>query len=214
MRLRSEERLSEFNFSDTQREAAHDEIAATLKTSAEWKQREWEAIAQEVRQAGREDSPELVLAEILKEAREALKREQARLALVLADKHERAVLTLDANGLITGVCTFSARLLGREGRDLIGMPIDILLRNPENSIAESADEMRRSEDGEAVHSIREHTRGNGGANFTAEHSLFAIVGPLGLVTGFVREIRDLSQQQVHELAIEELNTAIAVLSKA
>jgi PAS domain S-box-containing protein len=153
---------------------------------------------------------ELFLSRLITEANAALAREQAELAVVLANPHEEAVLVLDSLGVITEVCRHSEGVLGRDRRDLIGMPIDLLLEGPTSGIETSASEMDKAARGERVRTFRTQQREDG-STFESSHTVVALVGPMGELSGFARRIEDLSQKKQHEFHIEVLTDSIALL---
>ncbi|MEZ0325295.1 MAG: PAS domain-containing protein [Fimbriimonas sp.] len=188
------------------------EIAEKLKMTAPELRQAWEALLERVHAKNRAEAIELVIARRILEAKSALLDEQAELALIIANHQDEAVLILNNMGTITGVGQTSATVLGRVASDLIGMPVDVLLAGRIKGVDTSSDEMARAQAGERVHSTRTHERDDG-TTFEAEHTLIAIVGRSGEVSGFARDICDLTQRRIHEVRIEELGASVALLVK-
>ena len=152
------------------------------------------------------------LPRLIREARVELEKEKAELAMVLATPDDEAVLILNSLGIITGVCRHSAHILGRERRALIGMPIDAVLASSIKAIEVSATEMARAAQGERVQTFRTQKREDG-STFEARHTLVALVGPVGELSGFARRIQDVSERRLHELHIEVLTESVALLMR-
>ncbi len=188
------------------------QIADRLKMSVPELREAWITLLESVQAKNREEAFELVLARRILEAKAALLDERAELAVILASHEDEAVLILNNMGTITGVGQSSAKVLGRNASDLIGMPVDVLLAGRITDVKASADEMARAESGERVHTTRVHVRDDG-TTFQAEHTLIALVGHMGEISGFARDICDLSQRRIHEVRIEELGATVALLLK-
>jgi PAS domain S-box-containing protein len=185
-------------------------IAEKLKMSGPELSRAWSALMKRVHSDTREEAVEIVIARMILEAKRALDQEKAELALIVANHREEAVLIMNNMGTITGVCKSSAIILGKRAEDLIGMPVDVLLAGGVSEINASSDEMARAEAGEKVHSTRTHLRDDG-STFEAEHTLIALVGRMGEVSGFARDICDVTERRLHEVRIEELNASVHML---
>jgi PAS domain S-box-containing protein len=186
------------------------EIADKLQISREKLDHEWKEILDAIRATDHHENVEGLLVQLLREAQQALKSEKDQLALVLAKPDDKAVLTLGLSGLITGASSSAERILGVPTKSLPGMPIDYILAERMDGLETSTEEMTKAEQGHTVTSTREHRRADN-TTFAGEHCLVAIIGATGHVSGFVREIRDISQRRVHEIKIEQLNTTIALL---
>ncbi|MEA2551968.1 MAG: hypothetical protein QOJ65_144, partial [Fimbriimonadaceae bacterium] len=128
------------------------EIAGKLRLTAKELGDEWAKLETALHVVSQEESAEIVLARLLKKAREALKAENSHFAMVVGSAKEQAVLTLNVRGMITGLCHNCERVLGKSGRELIGMPIDSVLTGKARQVAETADEMLRAEEGALVQS--------------------------------------------------------------
>jgi len=190
--------------------ASDAEIAETLHLTAAQLVEEWLKLASSEKAVSREEGVNLILAKLIVEAKEALATKNDELALIIRAPEDSAVITFNMSGIITGISLYGEKLLGFPSSSLIGKPIDLALTGGIRQVEQSAQEMAKAEDGDFVRSKRVHARPDGTA-FEAEHSLVAIYGSMGQVTGFVREIRDLTNRRVHEIAIEELNASLALL---
>jgi len=189
------------------------EIAERLKAESPDLATALERIVRSAGPRARSASPDEFLARLIDEARTALDTEKAELALVLATPDDEAVLVLDAMGIITGVCKLSAEILGREQANLLGVPVDVLLSGRSRGVEQSSDEMARAEHGERVHATRTHVRDDG-TTFEAEHTVVALIGRRGEVSGFARRIHDLTERRLHEVHVEELNASVALLIRS
>jgi two-component system CheB/CheR fusion protein len=169
----------------------------------------WEEVKAAVGGVSDQDAEELV-ADLLRQAQEALTQEQAELVLLLRSPDDLAVVTFNTLGLITSVCKNSADLLGHPVEGLIGQPIDAILYRRSKQVEQSTEEMRKAEEGPRVQSVRTHQREDG-TRFDAAHGLVAVVGRQERVTGFVREIHDVTGYRACELRIAELDRVIAFL---
>jgi PAS domain S-box-containing protein len=156
-----------------------------------------------------EAAAQKVLASLLS-ARAELAEEKAELALLIVDGGEQAILTIDVHGVISGATALSESILGRSVDDIVGKPIDFILKNRGQSPPVSAKEMEDAGRGSEVVSVRTQEREDG-TTFEAEHTVLAVVGRSGYVSGFVRQIRDITERRVHEIRIEELDATIALL---
>jgi PAS domain S-box-containing protein len=148
--------------------------------------------------------------ESLAAARAELADEKVELALLIVQGGEQAVLTIDIHGMITGATPQSEAVIGRAVDDIVGKPIDLFIKNRGQSPPASAKEMEEAGRGAEVVSVRTQQRSDG-TTFEAEHTVLAVVGRSGHVSGFVRQIRDISERRVHEIRIEELDATIALL---
>jgi PAS domain S-box-containing protein len=186
------------------------QIAKKLQMSGPELKQAWSALLKHTKASTKSEAVEIVVARLILEAKKALDVEKAELALILATTSDEAVVIMDSNGIIRGVGKHSADLLGKNPEDLVGMPVDVLLAGRLHGALETSKEMQRAELGEKVRSTRKHVRDDG-TTFEAEHTLIAIVGRLGQVSGFARDICDITQRKIHELRIEELDASVAML---
>jgi PAS domain S-box-containing protein len=186
------------------------QIAKKLQMSGPELKQAWSALLKHTKASTKSEAVEIVVARLILEAKKALDVEKAELALILATTSDEAVVIMDSNGIIRGVGKHSADLLGKNPEDLVGMPVDVLLAGRLHGAMETSKEMQRAELGEKVRSTRKHVRDDG-TTFEAEHTLIAIVGRLGQVSGFARDICDITQRKIHELRIEELDASVAML---
>lgn len=190
--------------------ATDQEIAAKLDLTSIEMAAEWSRLTDSADGVPRADAVNLIIAQLILEARRALAERKSELALIIRAPQDLAVLTFNMMGIVTGISQFSESLLGIPAQGLIGMPIDAILAGRLDQTKQSEKEMAQAEQGDFVRVNRTHTRQDG-STFEAEHSLVAIYGRMGEVTGFVREIRDLTNRRVHEVKIDELNASLALL---
>ena len=186
------------------------QIAKSLELSSSELAAEWKALAKVVSAGSREEAVEIVIARLLEEARAALAEERAELALVLKTPEEIAILTMNSLGMITGVSRGCDEALGCDLEKMIGRPVDSFLKGRAKGTQQSADEMERADRGERVRSVRTHRRADG-TEFEGQHTVVAVLGPQGEVSGFVRYIQDLTQRRIHEVRIKDLEMSIALL---
>ncbi len=189
------------------------QVAEKIRDSSPELRQAWDDMKRIARAGSSPVSVETLIAGLIKEAKSALKQEEQELAVIIAARQEEAVLILNNVGIVTGVCKHSAEILGKEESEIIGLPIDAILQGRHKNVDASTDEMTRAEEGERVFANKTHQRSDG-STFEAEHTVVALVGRMGEVSGFARNIADVSDRRVHEIHIEEMNASVAVLISA
>jgi PAS domain S-box-containing protein len=171
---------------------------------------DWSVAREILDVSSREEVVEL-LAQALVKARDELTTAQASMALLVQTQSEHAILTTDVNGNVVSVTSEGARLLGWPLEKIIGQPIDLILADRFNAVAESSPQMDQAEDlGTGGSSEQAHVREDG-TRFSADHAVFVLMGEGGHLTGFVNRIEDVTAREAHEVHIEELNATIALL---
>jgi len=189
---------------------SEEEVAQKLETAAMEQHEEWERITGALGKVGKGEKDSVVVAKLILEAREALAKGERQLALIISSGEGCAHVVFDGMGLVTGFSPGCEKILGQHAPRLIGQPIDSILSRGLYDVEESAEEMSRAGRGESVVTVRAHQRSDGSL-FDAEHTVVAIVGALGDVTGYLREIKDLTNRRIHQVRIDELNAALALL---
>jgi PAS domain S-box-containing protein len=156
-----------------------------------------------------EEAVEL-LAKALVKARDELTKAKSAMALLIHSQSDHAIVTMDLMGKVVSITPQGAHMLGWPVDQIIGKPIDMVLKDRFSSVAQSASEMKRADLGESVQADREHVREDG-TTFSAHHALFALIGDGGHVTGFARKIENVTAREAFEIHIEELDATIALL---
>lgn len=147
-----------------------------------------------------------------KRAEAQLQRSEARLRLVLESVAEYAIYTLDPGGLSESWNAGAARMFGYAEDDIIGQPATILATDDDRERGMDREELRLAhEQGKALDE-RWHVRQDGAYVFVS-----GILAPLldsrGLVVGYVKVARDLTERKHWEDAPQAAHDALEMRVK-
>jgi two-component system CheB/CheR fusion protein len=142
-----------------------------------------------------------------KRAEAQLQRSETRLRLVLESVADYAIYTLDRDGLIESWNAGAARMFGYAEDDIIGQPATILATDDDPERGTDREELRLAhEHGKAIDE-RWHVRQDGSSVFVS-----GILAPLldnrGLVVGYVKVARDLTERKHWEDALQKAHDAL------
>src|SRR4051794_24730417 len=123
------------SFSPVQQEVAQmsavgltdSEIASQLQLSPDQLAAVWRKLTHSLQNISRDAAVDVVMAQLVLEARAALMTKTDEMALIVRAADDKAVITLNSMGLITGVSREGERLLGDDVERLVGLPIDAIL---------------------------------------------------------------------------------------
>ncbi|WP_058640083.1 PAS domain S-box protein [Pseudacidovorax intermedius] len=147
-------------------------------------------------------------------AEDALRGSEERLRMILENAVEYAIFSTDLQGRITGWNTGAQRVLGYDEPEVVGRFADLLFTDEDRAAGAPRLELQAAlREGHAIDD-RWHVRKDG-SRFWASGVLMPMRGPEGLV-GFVKILRDQSQQRAAQQALEAANRSkdrfLAVLS--
>lgn len=147
-------------------------------------------------------------------AEDALRASEERLRLIVENAVEYAIFSTDLQGRITGWNTGAERLLGYSEPEVAGRFADVVFTEEDRASGAPRLELQAAlREGHAMDD-RWHVRKDG-SRFWASGALMPMRGPDGLV-GFVKILRDQSQQRAAQQALEAANRSkdrfLAVLS--
>ncbi|WP_234196513.1 PAS domain S-box protein [Pseudacidovorax sp. NFM-22] len=147
-------------------------------------------------------------------AEDALRASEERLRLIVENAVEYAIFSTDLQGRITGWNTGAERLLGYSEPEVAGRFADLVFTEEDRASGAPRLELQAAlREGHAMDD-RWHVRKDG-SRFWASGALMPMRGPDGLV-GFVKILRDQSQQRAAQQALEAANRSkdrfLAVLS--
>lgn len=147
-------------------------------------------------------------------AEDALRASEERLRLIVENAVEYAIFSTDLQARITGWNTGAERLLGYSEPEVVGRFADLVFTDEDRAAGAPRLELQAAlREGHAMDD-RWHVRKDG-SRFWASGALMPMRGPDGLV-GFVKILRDQSQQRAAQQALEAANRSkdrfLAVLS--
>jgi two-component system, chemotaxis family, CheB/CheR fusion protein len=142
-----------------------------------------------------------------KNAEARLQRSEARLRLVLESVADYAIYTMDLEGRVESWNAGAARIFGYAEDEIIGQPAIILATIEDRERGADREELRLAhEQGKALDE-RWHLRRNGSCVFVS-----GILAPLldtrGLVVGYVKVARDLTERKHWEDALQKAHDAL------
>lgn len=144
-----------------------------------------------------------------KRVKKFFRESDARLRLMMESVEDYAIMMLDANGHIEMWNTGAERTFGYSAEEVIGQHVRIIF-TPEDRRREipSAEMQSAREKGRAADE-RWHIR-KGGTRFYVSGVLTPLIDPDGVVTGYVKIARDLTQQRQIEEELRRTNDELEV----
>ncbi|MEZ2126755.1 MULTISPECIES: sensor histidine kinase [unclassified Sinorhizobium] len=137
---------------------------------------------------------------------------------ILQSAIEYAIISLDLDGLITSWNEGATRIFGWMAEEIIGSPISIIFTDDDKREGIPQREMTASLDRESGNDERWHRRGDG-TLFWASGQMMALRSEDGIVEGFLKILRDRTDQReaeerqrmlMHELSHRMKNTLTVV----
>lgn len=138
---------------------------------------------------------------------EALSESEERYRILVESAREYAIFMLDTNGQIRTWNSGAERIIGYREQEAIGLNGSVIFTPEDRAAGVPAGEMvTASQQGRAVDE-RWHLRKDG-SRFWASGMMEAVYQRDGQLRGFVKVLRDNTQQKQHEEAIEQLNESL------
>jgi PAS domain S-box-containing protein len=146
-----------------------------------------------------------------KEAEEALRQSEERFRLIVENARDYAIYTLDAQGCVTSWSPGAEQILGYSETEAVGMPYSQMFTEEDRAGERPRDVMMTAlQEGRSV-SERWHLRRDG-SRFWASGFLNAVRDEKGSLKGFVKIVRDVTEQKeseeklaAHQAHVEALN---------
>lgn len=136
----------------------------------------------------------------LSESKLRLQASEERLRLMIDGIKDHAIFTLDAKGMVTSWNEGAARIYGYTAESVVGQhrslfftPADVASGVPLSEIAEATATGRFSEEGWRVR--------KDGSQFWVNGTMHALRDAAGVLTGFVKVVRDLTEQKRFEVLL-------------
>jgi two-component system CheB/CheR fusion protein len=142
-----------------------------------------------------------------KRAEAQLQRSEARLRLVLESVADYAIYTLDLEGRVDSWNAGAARMFGYAEDEIIGQPATLLATVEDRERGTDRQELRLADEHGKALDERWHLRRDGSSVFVS-----GILAPLldsrGLVVGYVKVARDLTERKQWEDALQAAHDAL------
>ena len=170
------------------------------------------------RMSGGDDGPELILLAIedvteRRRAEELLHDSEQRTRLLLENVTDYAIFFTDPSGLIVGWDEGAARVLGYRTEEILGdhlsrffTPEDVAEGVPEEELATAAREGRATDENDLVR--------KDGSRFWASGVITALRDGAGGLRGFVKIVRDITEQRRTEVALRESEHRLTIALSA
>lgn len=136
-----------------------------------------------------------------KRAEEALRGSEEHLRLVIENAREYAIFSTDVQGHVTAWNSGAERLLGHTGQEMLGRQVDDIFTPEDRQAGLPAKEMRTALRDGRVGSECFHVRKDG-KRFWSSGALMSMQDAAGHMLGFVRILRDRSEAQQAEQALQ------------
>jgi two-component system CheB/CheR fusion protein len=142
-----------------------------------------------------------------KHAEDQLLRSQARLRLMVESVAEYAILSMDPQGCIDHWNPGAARIFGYEDAEIVGQSFGRLFTSEDRAAGVDREELRQAREHGTASDERWHVRKDGSRFFMS-----GVTAPLrsegGLLTGYVKVARDLTDRKKAEDALHTSNNAL------
>jgi two-component system CheB/CheR fusion protein len=143
-----------------------------------------------------------------KVAGEALSRSEERLRLMVENAVEYAIFSTDCDRLVTGWNPGAERLLGYAEAEVLGKSADIIFLQEDRAAGSPALEAAKALTEGRAADDRWHQRKDG-SRFWANGAMMPMRDGTGAVMGFVKILRDQTQERETQAALERQRTELA-----
>jgi PAS domain S-box-containing protein len=133
----------------------------------------------------------------------ALRSSEAHLQGVLASATDYAIIRLDEDGLVTGWNTGAMAVFGWKEAEVVGKSLDFIFTEEDQAAGVPAMELRKARETGRAEDKRWHVRRDGSRLYGN-----GVMTTLANTPGFVKILRDQTQQRLAEEALETLNATL------
>jgi PAS domain S-box-containing protein len=128
-----------------------------------------------------------------RQAEERLRASEERLRLVVESVRDYAILTLDTAGVVDSWNVGAERIFGFAPCEILGRPGDIIFTPEDRARSVPEEEQRQARENGRAEDERWHVRGDGRRVYVS--GVMAPLCPEGVVTGYVKVARDLTERK-------------------